>query len=92
MGPGMMRSQRVRIYRGFLLSIEGVNMARRLNVLQRSYKSLTFQPSADSHKDVPGYPVIQITSWKEILIHGKLLRIYRSPGETGRRKGLKIPR
>ncbi len=66
-------------------------MARRLNVLSRSYKTVTYLPVSDTARDAKGdYPTIIVTSWREILFLGKLLRIERSPGETGRRNGLKI--
>jgi hypothetical protein len=68
-------------------------MARRLNVLSRSYKTITYLPSADTARDATGdYPTIIVTSWREIMFLGRLLKIPRSPGEIGRRKGLKIPR
>lgn len=68
-------------------------MARRLNVLSRSYREVTYLPSTDTARDAKGdYPTIIVTSCREIIFLGKLLRIVSSPGETGRRKGLKIPR
>jgi hypothetical protein len=65
-------------------------MARRLNVLSRSYKYLAMQYVSDfGHRDAP---VITVISYREILFAGKLLKIVScSPGETGRRKGLKTP-
>lgn len=69
-------------------------MARRQNVLARSYKYLAIQCVSDTQYDAPttAKAVITHTHWVEIVFLGKLLKIFSSSGETGRRKGLKIPR
>lgn len=69
-------------------------MARRLNVLSRSYREVTYLPVSDTARDAKGdYPTIIVTSWREILIGGKLLKIVNSPrGEMVDTGDLKSPR
>ena len=69
-------------------------MARRQQVLARSYNYLAVQCVSDTQYDAPAVvqAAITYTHFTEVMFLGKLLRIVSSSGETGRRKGLKIPR
>jgi hypothetical protein len=66
-------------------------MARRQQVLARSYNYLAVQCVSDTQYDAPK-PLVTYTHYQEIMFLGKLLKLVSSSGETGRRKGLKIPR